>query len=152
MIIDSLTDATKYFSLHPFFEKAFAYINSSALSIIPAGKYIVDGENIKAIFFTQPGVSEEKSIDEFECHNQHIDIQVCIRGKEKFGWKPRASCVKPKGAYDTEKDVLIFEDKPDMFFELHAGQFVILFPEDVHAPMIAVDDLPIQKMVLKVRV
>jgi biofilm protein TabA len=63
MIIDSLTNATKYFSLHPSFETAFNYINNVALDSIPAGKYIVDGENIKAIFFTQPGVNEEKSID-----------------------------------------------------------------------------------------
>jgi biofilm protein TabA len=152
MIIDSLTNATKYFSLHPFFERAFNYINNTALHSIPAGKYIVDGDNIKAIFFTQPGVSEEKSVDEFECHNQHIDIQVCISGKEKFGWKPRGNCVAPKGVYDTERDVLFFGDQPDMFFELRAGQFVILFPDDVHAPLIAVDDLPIQKLVMKVRV
>ena len=152
MVIDSLANAAKYFSLHPFFERAFNYINGTALAVVPTGKYVVHGENIKAIFFTQPGVSEEKSIDEFECHNQHIDIQVCICGKERFGWKPRTSCNAPKGVYDAEKDVLFFEDKPDMFFELCAGQFVILFPEDVHAPMIAVDDLPIQKLVMKVRV
>jgi YhcH/YjgK/YiaL family protein len=151
MIIDSMENAQKYFTVHPLFEKAFNYINGTELSTVPPGKYNVDGENIKAIFFTQPGVSAGKSLDEFECHNRYIDIQVCISGQERFGWKPRAGCSSPKGVYDTERDVLFFEDTPDMFFELRAGQFVILFPEDVHAPMIAVNDLPIQKLVMKVQ-
>jgi YhcH/YjgK/YiaL family protein len=39
-----------------------------------------------------------------------------------------------------------------MFFQLTNGQFVILFPEDVHAPMIAVNDKTIKKLVIKVRI
>jgi beta-galactosidase beta subunit len=37
-----------------------------------------------------------------------------------------------------------------MFFGLTDGQFVILFPEDVHAPMIS--DQKIRKVVLKVKI
>jgi YhcH/YjgK/YiaL family protein len=39
-----------------------------------------------------------------------------------------------------------------MFFQLTNGQFAILFPEDVHAPMIAVNDHSIRKLVIKVRI
>ena len=86
----------------------------------------------------------------FECHNQNIDIQLCISGKEQMGWKPRQSCISPKGDYNTEKDVLFYNDAPDMFFELTDNQFAIFFPEDVHAPMIG-DDV-IKKLIVKVKI
>ncbi|CAN5410038.1 hypothetical protein BH11BAC5_BH11BAC5_13240 [soil metagenome] len=52
MIIDSWTNATKYFRYIPLFERAFNYISNAVLHSIPAGKYIVDAENIKAIFYS----------------------------------------------------------------------------------------------------
>ena len=152
MIIDSIDNAQKYFAVHPLFEKAFAYINSVDLASVAPGIYPIDGDNIRAIFSSNKGMTAAESISEFECHNLHIDIQFCIKGKERFGWKPRTSCVAPKSEYDPEKDVLLYGDKPTTYFELTDGQFVILFPEDVHAPMIAVDDDIIQKLVIKVKV
>lgn len=152
MIIDSIDNAQKYFTVHPLFEKAFACINSMDLASVALGIYPIDGDNIRAIFSGNKGMTAAESINEFECHNQHIDIQFCIKGKERFGWKPRTSCIAPKGEYDPEKDVLLYADEPTTYFELTDGQFVILFLEDVHAPMIAVDDEIIKKMVIKVKV
>lgn len=152
MIIDSLDNAQKYFTVHPLFEKAFAYINGVDLAKATPGIYQIAGENIRAIFSSNKGMTAAESIQEFECHHQHIDIQLCIKGKERFGWRPRSSCVAPKGEYDPEKDVLFYTDEPTTYFELTDGQFVILFAEDVHAPMIAVDDNTIQKLVIKVKV
>lgn len=149
MIIDSLQNASRYFSVHPLFQKAFAYIEQTDLQNIPLGKYAVDGSDIRAIFSNDMGVTAAASCAEFECHNQHIDIQLIINGTETFGWKPRESCVLPNGDYNPEKDLQIFKDAPDMFFKLTNGQFVILFPEDVHAPMIGEDH--IKKLVMKVK-
>jgi biofilm protein TabA len=149
MIIDTLTNASKYFSVHPLFEKAFAYIRQTDLSNVPDGKLDV-GEGLKAIYSNSPGKTKEVSVSKFECHNKNIDIQVCINGVETIGWKPRENCVTPNGIYNDEKDVLFFGDKPDMFFQLTNGQFVIFFPEDVHAPMIGEGD--IKKLVMKIKI
>jgi YhcH/YjgK/YiaL family protein len=67
-----------------------------------------------------------------------------------MGWKPRANCREQKGEYNAEKDVVFYGDSPDMYFDLADGQFVIFFPEDVHAPMIG--DGPIKKVVIKVKI
>lgn len=149
MIIDTLTNASKYFSVHPLFEKAFAYIRQTDLAAAADGKLDV-GEGLKAIYSNSPGKTKEASVSKFECHNKNIDIQVCINGIETIGWKPRENCVTPNGVYNDEKDVLFFGDKPDMFFQLTNGQFVIFFPEDVHAPMIGEGD--IKKLVMKVKI
>jgi len=149
MIIDTLKNASKYFSVHPLFEKAFNYIQQTDLKNVNDERVDV-ADGLKAIFSNAPGKTREISLAKFECHNKNIDIQLCIDGLETIGWKPRQSCKNPIGDYNSEKDVLFYNDKPDMFFQLTNLQFAIFFPEDVHAPMIG--DGNIKKLVMKVRV
>lgn len=148
MIIDTIANAGKYFSLHPLFEKAFEYIQQTDLVNAPDDKLAI-ADGLKAIFSNAPGKTLAASMSKFECHDQHIDIQLCINGLETIGWKPRSSCMYPNGNYNEEKDVRFFSDEPDMFFQLTNGQFAIFFPEDVHAPMIG--DGEIKKLVIKVK-
>nr|MBI1230801.1 DUF386 family protein [Cytophagales bacterium] len=150
MIIDTLTNANRYLSIHPQFRQAFDYIQSLDLQAMEPGKYEVSGDELKAIAFDSPAKTAEESLAKFECHDKHIDIQVCIKGPETMGWKPRETCSQPKAAYNPEKDVTYYADQPDMYVELHDGQFAILFPEDVHAPMIG--EGSIKKLVIKVKI
>ena len=150
MIIDTLTNAEKYFCAHPLFERAFGYAQSLDLESLEAGNYEIDGEELKAVVINKAGKTASESLEKFECHDKHIDIQICINGEEQIGWKPRETCKEQKGEYNIEKDVLFFNDAPDMYFRLAGRQFVILFPEDVHAPMIGVGE--IKKLVIKVKI
>ena len=149
MIIDTLANAHKYYSVHPQFEPAFNYIRETDLKAITPGKYDIAGDQLKAAFSSKKGMTAAESVSKFECHNKHIDIQFCIDGNEQFGWKPREKCSTPNGNYNPEKDVQLYNDTPDTYFGLTAGQFVIFFPEDVHAPMIG--DNEITKLVIKVK-
>lgn len=149
MIIDTIGNASKYFSAHPLFAQAFEYINKTDLANAADGKSdIADG--LKAIYSNAPGKTKEASLSKFECHNKNIDIQVCIKGLETIGWKPREKCATPNGDYNAEKDVQFYSDIPDTFFQLTSGQFAIFFPEDVHAPMIGEGE--IKKLVIKVKI
>ena len=148
MIIDTIANAGKYFSLHPLFEKAFVYIVQNDLADAADVKSDIS-EGLKAIFSNAPGKTLAASLSKFECHDKNIDIQLCINGLETIGWKPRSACINPNGDYNEEKDVRFFSDEPDMFFQLTNGQFAIFFPEDVHAPMIG--DGEIKKLVIKVK-
>lgn len=150
MIIDSLKEMKKYQCLHPRFKKAMEYIASANMQEMPVGETQWEVEDIRAIVIHEPLVNEKDSTDYFECHNRFIDIQIVYEGVEKVGWKSREKCLHPRGEYNPEKDVLFFEDTPELFFELHPGHFAIYFPEDVHAPMIG--EGIIRKMVVKVRV
>jgi len=147
MIIDSLVNAKRYNNLHPLFAKAFEYIASVDLATIEVGKYEIS-DGLKAIVSNKDAMTVTESISKFECHNKAIDIQLCINGNEQLGWKSRSDCKSQKGEYNEEKDVVFYNDEPDMFFNLRDNQFAIFFPEDVHAPMIG--EGPIKKMVIKV--
>lgn len=150
MIVDTLSQADKYASLHPLFGKAFEYIQSNNLQDMEPGDYEIEGEALKAVVFQKAGKTAEESLEKFECHDAHIDIQVCIQGEETLAWKPRENCTELKGEYNPAKDVSFYRDTPDMFFQLRDGQFAIFFPEDVHAPMIGAGE--IKKMVVKVKI
>lgn len=149
MIIDTIQNASRYFSVHPLFEKAFEYINQNDLANTADGKFDI-AEGLKSIISNAPGKTAETSLAKFECHNKNIDIQLCVNGVETIGWKPREKCVTPNGEYNDEKDVQFFGDAPDTFFTLTNGQFAIFFPEDVHAPMIGEGE--IKKLVLKIKI
>ena len=147
MIIDTLSNAEKYFGMHRNFSKAFQYIKQTNLTTVQVGKYPIDSDELHAAVSLKDGY---KSADaKFEAHNNYIDIQVCPAGVEKIGWRPRKDCTDPKTQYDAEKDVIFYNDKPETYFELHEGEFAIFFPDDVHAPMIG--EGPIKKLVVKVK-
>jgi len=149
MIVDTLHNATKYFSVHPLFAKAFEHINKTDFTKTEVGKYDIDN-GLKAILSKGSGKTKEASIAKFECHNKNIDIQFCINGIETIGWKPREKCIAENGGYNEEKDLQLYNDAPDMYFQLTDGQFAIFFPEDVHAPMIGEGE--IKKLVIKVKI
>jgi YhcH/YjgK/YiaL family protein len=149
MIIDSLQNAERYYSVHPLFKQAFTYILNTDWDQVEPSKFDIDVDQLKGIVSNKPGMTAAESTAKFECHNQHIDIQLCLSGHETLGWKPRQSCTQPKGEYNPEKDVLFYADAPDMYFQLQPGQFAIFFPEDVHAPMIGEGE--IKKLVVKVK-
>jgi YhcH/YjgK/YiaL family protein len=149
MIIDTLQNASKYYNVHPLFEQAFAWINSTDLLNAEVGTIQI-AEGLKAIISDSTGKTKEESLKKFECHDNNIDIQLCIRGNETIGWKPREKCNIPNGDYNPDKDVRFFNDAPDMFFDLTDGQYGIFFPEDVHAPMIA--EGAVKKLVIKVKI
>jgi biofilm protein TabA len=149
MVIDTLNNASKYYSLHPSFAKAFEFLKQNDL-VNGADGVSETPDGMTLIVNTANGKTVEASVESFECHDKNIDIQVCVRGLETFGWKPREKCVKQKGAYNPEKDVRFFSDSPDLFFQLTEGQFVVFFPEDVHAPMISEGE--IKKVVIKIKI
>jgi biofilm protein TabA len=147
MIIDSLSNADKYTSLHPRFAKAFEWIKSQNLETIEVGKYPIDGPELHAAVSEKDGYGRDAA--KFECHNNWLDIQVCPTGKEQMGWSARERVSTPAGEYNAEKDVTFYTDKPETYFTLQAGQFAIFYPEDVHAPQIG--EGPIKKLVVKVK-
>ncbi|MCG9793078.1 YhcH/YjgK/YiaL family protein [Flavobacterium algicola] len=150
MIIDSLKNASKYFLLNPNFEAAFDFIAQNNIASLPDGMTTIS-ENLRVIVNTaQANSNKVEALQFFECHDNHIDIQVCVQGLETYAWKPREKCNQPNGEYNTEKDVRFWKDTPDTFFELTNNQFAILYPEDCHASMMGAGE--IKKLIFKVKI
>ena len=147
MVIDSVKNCAKYTSLNPHFAKAFYFMATNDLASLAPGKYPIDGDNVYASVVE--GQLKKKEDARLEAHNGYIDIQICIRGRETFGWLSREACTTPAGEYDAAKDIIFFKDEETIFFTLHSGEFAIFFPEDGHTPMIG--EGAVKKCIIKVR-
>ena len=64
-------------------------------------------------------MTAEESVAKFECHDKHIDIQLCINGVKQIGWKPREKCVTPNGGYNPEKDVQLYQRTTGYVFSIN---------------------------------
>jgi len=148
MILDRLENAEEYYALHPNFEKAFTFLRKSDLAELPSGRYEIDGERLFCILDKSPGRSRAEA--KLEAHRKYIDIQYVIAGVDDMGWKPTSACTQIETAYNSEKDIMFFDDEPKSWTEVPAGSFVIFFHKDAHAPLVGREE--IHKAVLKVAV
>lgn len=148
MILDSLENATSYVALNTGFTKAFEFLTRPDLKELPDDRYEIDGERVYAMVSRVPGRKKEDAL--LETHEKYIDIQLVLAGIDDMGWKPKSSCEKPTGEYDSESDVQFFTDAPDVWLSAKSGIFAVFFPEDAHIPLISEGEL--HKVVVKVAV
>ena len=151
MIHDTLQNSARYEVLSPRFARAFAYLRgvdgTQAL-----GRHELDGDNVFALVQKYTTKAVEAAL--FEAHRKYIDVQFVQSGRETILWAPLATMREETMAYDEKKDVALWKLVPHVTpVHLSAGHFVILFPEDAHAPTV-VWETPTEvfKVVVKVRV
>ncbi len=145
MILDNLTNAERYISIHSEFRKAFEFLKNADTQTLKE-KYDIDGKTIFALSGEGPGRREEEA--ELEAHRKYIDIQYVIEGTDRMGWSPTASCTTISKEYDLEKDIMFYSDKPECFIPVKQGMFAVFFPEDAHMPMIS--DGNLRKLIVKI--
>lgn len=148
MIIDKLKNASKYYYLNPLFQKVFEFINTNNLSKFEVGEYEIVGRDAFIIIAEDNEFSEKKNI--IEAHRKYIDIQFALSGEFGITWKALQDCKHIHTDYNSEKDYIFYEDKPDFEILLKVGNFAILFPEDAHFAQPPTKYL--KKAIIKVRV
>ena len=148
MIHSTLDESARYESLHPRFKEVFDYIKSHDLRTMEPQRLELRGEDHFINRIDAPSNPQDEQ--PIEAHESYIDIQVLLEGRERIGWLPRAKCLSPRAPYDESKDIIFYHDQPTSYVDLLPGDFVILFPEDGHAPFIG-DGSPISKLIVKVR-
>lgn len=148
MIHAPLDQSARYEGLNPLFKAAFDYLKSHDLSQLEPQTITIQGEEIYGSLMEL--ASHPQDEQPLEAHDRHIDIQLLLAGQERIGWSPRSRCQEITVPYDKEKDILFFGERPTSFVDLVPGEFVILYPEDAHAPMIGSGD-QIKKIIIKVK-
>lgn len=151
MIFDRLNNAEQYFCLGKNIKRGFDFLLNSDLEKLEDGKYEICGEDI----FANVQSLKTKPIEEqkWEVHRKYIDIQFVIKGKEKMGYGILADFNTNIVPYDDEKDVEFLDGKNFNYVNVRQGDFVIFYPNDVHAPMLAYDDCEdIKKVIVKIKI
>ena len=149
MIKDHINNAHHYDDLHPNFRSVLEILQSLNLDALQSGHIELDGNYIYININKTNSKSQEEA--KLESHRRYIDIQMPITSNETFGVKPIQECLSPIGNFDTERDIVFYNDTPNEYITLSKGEFIIFFPEDAHAPCINTADNHL-KLIAKISV
>ena len=150
MIITSLNSPMleTYMKAHHRLPAAIEALKKLAADLPEDSKFDIDGDNIKAIVATK--TTKPAKEKKFELHHKYIDIQYVARGAELIG---NESVDKLEAMPESKPDADFYYVNDDFDkVHLYEGEFAIIFPEEAHAPEIAVNDTPweVKKIVLTV--
>ena len=147
MILAHIEDSERYYSLHPLFKQLFDYVKTHDLSQVPAERITLDGERL----FINVADASLKSPEEqvLEVHRRYIDVHFPLSSNEVMGWSPlqglQTESVNP---FNEEDDYAVYAETAQTYLTIRPGEFVIVWPEDAHAPIIGEGTL--RKLIAKV--
>ena len=148
MIISNLQNSGRVESLHPLFKKLFDYVKTHDPLHTPCGRIELEGDKLFVNNVNPTCVAADNQV--LELHREYIDVHILLEGKETIGWKAIEELTHEQQPYQAESDCALYTDKPTTYVDLLPGQFVIVFPEDPHAPLIG--EGKIRKLIGKVKI
>jgi biofilm protein TabA len=152
MIVTDLDHIDHQVPMTPSLRKAFGFLRARDLLQLPDGRVDIDGDQVFALVQRYETVRTEAP--KYECHRKYIDVQFIATGEEVIGWAP-AERMSVTEAYEAGKDVCFGTIAAGMWtpVRLEAGQLMVLWPEDAHAPKGAARESSlVMKIVIKVAV
>ena len=149
MVYGYLKDADTYEGISEGIAQGFIALKEMDIENLAPGNYETQAEGIT--LGVQVYESKLPENARLEAHRKYIDIQYVVSGCEKIGILPLSFAGKETEANE-EKDIWFYEGKGDEI-TVREGQFMVIYPEECHAPGIAIDSpSPVKKIVVKVPV
>lgn len=148
MIVSNLQNSQRIEGLHPLFKTLFDYVKTHDLLHAELGRIEIDGDNLFINNVNPECVAANKQV--LEVHQDYIDVHILLEGVETIGWKAIEDVELLTKPYDKDGDCALYADAPTIFATLYPGQFMIVYPEDPHAPIIG--NGKIRKLIAKVKV
>lgn len=147
MIVSNLQNSQRVESLHPLFKRLFDYVKTHDLLHAELGRIEIEGDALFINNVNPECVPADKQV--LEVHHDYIDVHILLEGAERIGWKAIEDVTDETKPYEKEGDCALYADAPTTFVDLLPGQFVIVYPEDPHAPVIGKGK--IRKLIAKVK-
>ncbi|MFI3268585.1 MAG: YhcH/YjgK/YiaL family protein [Rikenellaceae bacterium] len=147
MIIANIKNSSRIEALNPHFKEIFDYVKSKNFLEEPLGRIELDGDNI---FINNVEVAlVPKDEQQLEMHREYLDIHIPLDKTEIIGWKSLGDVQHISKEYNGETDLEFCSDKPTCYIDVQPGEFLIVYPEDCHAPIIG--EGTIRKVVIKIK-
>lgn len=150
MIFDRLSNSKQYEKLNEKFKIGFDFLKNNNLKEMKDGRYdIAEGvfANVQSL------KTKNKTAKKWEAHKDYIDIQYVIKGQECMGYGILEDFKKVVVPYDKEKDIEFLDGEKFNYINVNENDFVIFYPNDVHAPMLSVkEDVEIKKVIVKIKI
>lgn len=148
MIVTNKGHALDYLGINEGLDKALRFIAGTDFDTLEDGNVLIDGQDVRVN--VKHMRTKPQSDAKLEAHDDFADIQMLLEGEETVGWCFRNDSLQVTEAAP-ERDVW-FYDGSWAAIDLKPGHFVIVFPDDVHAPGLCTSAPgDIRKAVFKVR-
>lgn len=148
MIIDTLENLGKYVFLNSHLKEVIDFLRANDISKLSEGHHPIEGEDVFVNIQVHTGKTKNEAILEY--HRQMIDIQIPFNTKETYGYRPIAEL--PQADFNEKNDIGFAHGvEPQQYISCIPGMFVMFFPQDGHAPLIA-DATEIKKAIFKIKV
>lgn len=150
MIVGKLKDIKRYKGISKNIDTAIDFVLSNDLMKLPQGKTLIDGMNVYANRDTYVARPLEECF--FENHENYLDLQIVLKGKELFGYADISNpTLKVTTPYNVDKDVTKYSVSKDAVFITLEEGFALVFNEDIHLAKAKVNDEFVEKVVIKIK-
>lgn len=152
MIKNSLKYTKNYYNLSNKIKLALEYLEKNDLKVFDNGRYDILGDDVYVN--VQDYTSKPETQGKWEAHKKYIDIQFIIKGTERIG-VGEIDNYQTTEAYDESKDLEFLAVANDnyQFINMNENDFIILYPQDVHMPQIAMNTPSyVKKAVVKISI
>jgi YhcH/YjgK/YiaL family protein len=130
MVLDLLTQSSRYTALHAGLAEAFAFLARPDLAGLPEGRHPIRDTRIYAL--VQEYQTQPLAAGFLEAHRNYLDVQFIVHGEEWIGYAPLTNQTI-QTPYDAARDIAFYQGTCTPC-HLHAGMFAIFFPADAHLP------------------
>ncbi len=130
--------------------EALDYLKKTDFSSVENGKHLIQGDKLFAVVMNY--TTEPKEKKKAEAHQKYIDLQYVVSGEEMMGVAPLSLNPRPSEMYDPNKEAAFYETPMgEMELPMKAGNYAVLFPEDIHRPGCSLNkSTEVRKVVVKV--
>ncbi len=149
MIYDNIKNAGIYYGLSESISKGLKYLETADFSAMEDGRHDIDSDRMYITVSTY--AAKDLKDAKPEAHKNYIDIQYVISGNEMMGFASLNDMELNLEISKPDRDLYYYKGNVT-FLPLPEKSFMILYPQDVHAPSIAgVNPGQVRKAVLKIR-
>lgn len=132
MILGNINDITqeKFLADNAKLKAALNYLKKGDFEEAKNGMVMLcDGVKL----FVNDITTKPFNADKFEAHKDWLDIHYCVEGEEELYIAPNNE-MKVIEPYNAEKDIVFGNNANYTKYVLHKGDYLIVFPEEAHAP------------------
>jgi len=152
MIVSDLENINHQVPMNLALVKAIEFLRLHDIHTLREGRVDIEGSRIFALIQRYETLNKQEP--KFEAHRAYIDVQYMVSGEEIIGWAP-LTMMSVTEQYDETKDICFGTVKGGAWTPVHmpAGRVAILYPEDAHAPKLALGvPSAVMKIVVKIAV
>lgn len=133
MILDRIENRKVYSGVNEGVNKVLEIAEGITSETYPTERLYIDGDKL---FINFPAYETHSKKDGMtEAHRQYVDVMYMVEGSETIYVKDVNALKKVTKEYDPAIEALLADvDDDATAVRLEAGSFIVLFPEDAHAP------------------